>query len=142
MRAKEFIIEVALDKLALTPIKGGVTLGDAVTNKMGNNNPVEAGFELLNILAKEKEFNLYVFIIPVFVGDLSKYPLKFLNLHTDVFDIADNYSNIHCLDLLDDFRGINTDGREFSYDSCHLNVSGHEILAGLIVNRLKKLGVQ
>ena len=107
-----------------------------------NNNPVEAGFELLNILAKEKEFNLYVFIIPVFVGDLSKYPLKFLNLHTDVFDIADNYSNIHCLDLLDDFRRINPDGRKFSYDSCHLNESGHEILANLIVNRLKKIGFQ
>ena len=99
-------------------------------------NPVEAGFELLNTLAEEDEFDLYVFIIPAFVGDLSKYPAKLVKMHAEVFDIADNYSNIHCLDLLDDLRSINSDGKMFSFDSCHLNEYGHNILANLIINKL------
>jgi lysophospholipase L1-like esterase len=104
-----------------------------------NINPVEAGFELLNTIAEEDEFNLYVFIIPAFVGDLSKYPPKLAKMHTDVFDIADNYSNIRCLDLLDDLRSINSDGKKFSFDSCHLNEYGHNILANLIVENIAPL---
>jgi len=34
MRAREFIVEVDLSKLATTQIKGGITLGDAVAQKM------------------------------------------------------------------------------------------------------------
>ena len=34
MRAKEFLLEVDLSKLAQTPLKGGITLGDAIAQKM------------------------------------------------------------------------------------------------------------
>lgn len=43
MRAKEFILEVSLENLAKTPIKGGMTLGQAITQKMANTDSAEFG---------------------------------------------------------------------------------------------------
>ena len=96
MRAKEFIIEVDLSKLATTPVKGGITLGDAVAQHYKKQtgqeiDPVQA-LEMISAADPTPNNNLtrwlsmiYLspnsnFIIPEDVNQIKEDLTKFMKL--------------------------------------------------------------
>lgn len=102
---------------------------------LNGKTPVHAGLTLLSDLQQKNGFSAIVMILPDFSTSFNKY--RCMDLHKKVFKAAEGLPGITIVDLLKSFANVDNDLRNFSYDGCHMNENGHEVMAKIIFDILK-----
>lgn len=106
---------------------------------LGGRSTVEAGFELLARVEREHDLRVIVAVVPGFHGPFAEYAHR--EIHERVRAIAARHPELELIDLLDDFRRLDPDGRSFSNDGIHPHPAGHAALAAILHQKLRERGI-
>jgi lysophospholipase L1-like esterase len=117
------------------------SLGESELTRSGDiyttdHRSVRRGMEMLSELKKRHDFDVYIFVIPVFDGLFSKY--RRTEYHQEVKSIVADFPEFTLFDLKNDFSEIGPDGSVFSHDGLHPNAYGHRTLAEIMSDKILK----
>lgn len=101
--------------------------------------PDVRGLELLSELQAEHGFRAVVFVVPLFNREFADYDQ--IDLHRKIGRRAERFPNITLVDLLPRFRARPESVAELALDGLHPSPKGHAILARMIAEELRGLGV-